>query len=180
MGILAAENGMHPGSSGLQAQRFNVMRTRHKIGFRRQFIGRVAPIGICKGTQLAAVYESLKPLLNFFKVAGAAPGGIADVIGQGRRFLRVGLQCADNVHPVKGVQMVKMDDMVMLELGTHQKVAYDSRVFGNFDANGIIDCPHRGQSVGVGSDPTGALNKMMGIPGITSLQDQLDPPEHLA
>jgi len=76
--------------------------------------------------------------------------------------------------------MVKMDDMVMLELGTHQKVAYDSRVFGNFDADGIIDCPHRGQSVGVSSDATGALNKMMGIPGITSLQDQLDPPEHLA
>jgi len=68
----------------------------------------------------------------------------------------------------------------MLELGAHQKVAYDSRVLGNFDANGIIDCPHRGQSVGVGSDAAGALNKMIGIPGVTPLQDQFDPPEHLA
>jgi hypothetical protein len=70
--------------------------------------------------------------------------------------------------------------MVVLELGTHQKIANDSRVLGNFDANGIIDCPHRGQRMGVRSDPAGALDKMMGISGITSQQNQLDPPEHLA
>jgi hypothetical protein len=33
--------------------------------------------------------------------------------------------------------------------------------------------------MGVRSDAAGALYKMMGIPGIASLKDQLDPPEHL-
>jgi hypothetical protein len=73
-----------------------------------------------------------------------------------------------------------MNDVVVLELGAHEKVAHESRIFRDFDAHGIIDCPHRGQSMGVGSDSAGALHKMMGIPRIASLQDQLDPTEHLA
>jgi hypothetical protein len=78
------------------------------------------------------------------------------------------------------MQMVKMNDMIVLELGTHQQVADDACVFWNFDTDGIIDCPHRGQSMGVRSDPTGALHKMMGIAGVSALQDDLYAPEHLA
>ena len=76
--------------------------------------------------------------------------------------------------------MIKMNNMIMLKLGTHQKVSNDSCVFGYFNADGVIDCPHRGQSMCVRSDAAGALYKMMGIPGISSLKDQLNPPEHLA
>jgi hypothetical protein len=78
------------------------------------------------------------------------------------------------------MQMIKMNNVIVLELGPHQKVANDSCVFGYFNANGVIDCPHRGQSMGVGSDPAGALHKMMGIPGIASLKDQFNTPKHLA
>ncbi len=49
--------------------------------------------------------------------------------------------------------MIKMNDMVVLELGSHEQVADNSRIFGNFNAHGIVDCPHRGQSMGVRSDP---------------------------
>ena len=76
--------------------------------------------------------------------------------------------------------MIKMNDVIVLELGAHEKISYDSCIFRDFDAHSIIDCPHRGQSMGVGSDPAGALHKMMCIPRIASLQDQLDTPEHLA
>ena len=76
--------------------------------------------------------------------------------------------------------MIKVNDMIMLELGTHQKVANDACVFWYFNADGIIDCPHRGQSMGVRSDPAGTLYKMVGIPGISALQDHLNAPEHLA
>ena len=76
--------------------------------------------------------------------------------------------------------MIKMNNMIMLKLGPHQKVSNDSCVFGYFNANGVIDCPHRGQSMGVRSDPAGALHKMVGIPGVASLQNKLDTPEHLA
>ena len=78
------------------------------------------------------------------------------------------------------MQMIKMNDVIVLELGTHEKVAYDSCIFWDLNTDGIIDCPHRGQSMGVGSDPARALHKMMGIPRIASLQDQLDSAEHLA
>ena len=68
----------------------------------------------------------------------------------------------------------------MLELGTHEKIANDARVFGYLDADCVIDCPHRGQSMCVSSDTAGALHEMVGIPGISALQDDFDPAEHLA
>jgi hypothetical protein len=76
--------------------------------------------------------------------------------------------------------MIKVNNVIMLELGTHKKIANDTRIFGYFDSDGIVDCPHRGQRMGVGSDTAGALNKVVGIPGIPSLEDDLDTPEHLA
>jgi len=73
-----------------------------------------------------------------------------------------------------------MYKVIVLKLGAHQQVADDSRVLGDFDANGIVDCPHRGQSMGIRSNPAGTLHKMLGVPRIASLQDELDPAEHLA
>ena len=78
------------------------------------------------------------------------------------------------------MQMIKMNDMIMLELGTHQQVANDACVFRNFNPDGIIDCPHRGQSMCVRSDPAGALHEMMGIPRIAPLKNHLNTAEHLA
>jgi hypothetical protein len=78
------------------------------------------------------------------------------------------------------MQMIKVNYVIMLELGTHEKIANDARIFRYFDADCIIDCPHRGQSMCVGSDTAGALHEMVGIPGISALQDNLDTPEHLA
>jgi hypothetical protein len=73
-----------------------------------------------------------------------------------------------------------MDDVIMLELSTHEKVSNDTCIFWNFNANGIFDCPHRGQSMGVRSDPARALHEMMCIPRIASQQDYLYAPKHLA
>jgi len=67
------------------------------------------------------------------------------------------------------MQVIKVNDVIMLELSAHQKISNDARILGDFYAHGIVDCPHRGQSMGVRSDPAGTLNKMMGIPGISSL-----------
>jgi hypothetical protein len=70
--------------------------------------------------------------------------------------------------------------MIMLELGTHQKVSNDACIFRYLNTDCIIDCPHRGQSMCVRSDAAGALNKMVRIPGISALQNELNTPEHLA
>jgi hypothetical protein len=73
-----------------------------------------------------------------------------------------------------------MNNMVMLELGSHEQVTNNSSIFGYFDAHRIVDCPHRGQSMGVRSDAARTLDEMVGIPRIASLQNEFDPPEHLA
>ena len=78
------------------------------------------------------------------------------------------------------MQMIKMNNMIMLELGPVEKIADKTRIFRNFDADSVFDCPHRGQSMGVCSDAAGALHKMVGITGIATLQNKLDSPEHLA
>ena len=75
--------------------------------------------------------------------------------------------------------MIKMNNMIMLKLSTHQKVPDDACIFGNFNADGVIDCPHRGQSMCIRSDAAGALHKMMGIPRVSALQNHLNAPEHL-
>ncbi len=67
----------------------------------------------------------------------------------------------------------------MLELCTVQKVSDQAGILWNFDADGIFNCPHRGQSMCVSSDAAGALDKMVGIAGIASLKDKFNPSEHL-
>jgi hypothetical protein len=57
----------------------------------------------------------------------------------------------------------------MLELGAVEQVPDNSRVFGDGDAYGIFDCPHRGQVMGVGSDPAGALHKKRSIQRVSAL-----------
>jgi hypothetical protein len=76
--------------------------------------------------------------------------------------------------------MVKVDDVVMLELGSHQQVSDDTSIVGDLYTNSAFHCPHRGQVVGVGSDPAGTLGKERCIPGIPPLQNNFNSPEHLA
>ena len=76
--------------------------------------------------------------------------------------------------------MVKMDHVVVLKLGTVQKVADEARIRRNLHVDCIFDCPHRGQSMRVRSDPAGALHKMVGIAGIASLKNQFDSSKHLS
>ena len=86
-------------------------------------------------------------------IGGATPRGFTDVIGQRRSLLGVGRECIDNVHPVKGMQMIEVNDMIVLILGTMQQVAEQACIFRNLDANRVFDCPHRGQRVNKRSDP---------------------------
>jgi hypothetical protein len=68
----------------------------------------------------------------------------------------------------------------MLELRGMHHVADQSGVFGDLDANGGFDCPHRGQSVGVRSNAAGTGHKMVRVARIAPLKDQFDAAEHLA
>lgn len=48
--------------------------------------------------------------------------------------------------------MIKMDNMILLELGAVQQIPDNSCVIRYLHADGIFDCPHRGQGVGQRSD----------------------------
>lgn len=73
-----------------------------------------------------------------------------------------------------------MDDVIMLKLCAVKEVSEDTSVFRYLDTHSAFYCPHRGQGMGICSDPAGSLDKVMGITGIPSLENQLDTPEHLA
>jgi hypothetical protein len=72
-----------------------------------------------------------------------------------------------------------MNNVIMLVLGTVHEVSDNAGIFGNLHANRVVDCPHRGQSMDVRSDPAGALHEMLGIARITPLENHFDAPEHL-
>ena len=72
-----------------------------------------------------------------------------------------------------------MNNMVVLKLCPMEQVSYDACIGGDLNADGVFYCPHRGQIMGVGSDPAGSLYKKRGITGITALQYNFNPPEHL-
>jgi hypothetical protein len=78
------------------------------------------------------------------------------------------------------MQMIKMNQVIVLELGAMHHVADQSGIVGNLDTNGGFDCPHRGQSMGVRSDAAGALHKMMRILRVAPLENQFNAAKHLA
>lgn len=78
------------------------------------------------------------------------------------------------------MEMIGMDNVIMLELSAVKKVSHYTRSVRYLDANCIFDCPHRGQSMCVRSDPARSLNKMLCISRVPALENQLDTPEHLA
>ena len=179
--VLPGKNGVHSGGSGLNSQCFNIMGAGHQVGFGWQFVGRVSPVRIAEGTELSAVNKCFKPLLDLLVVCRPADGRIADIISQLRCCRRI---CfggrADNVYPVQRMKMIKMNQVVCLKLRTMKEVSNNSCVCRYLHANGVFNCPHRGQCMRQRSDAAGALNKMMCVLWIPSLKNQFDPPKHLS
>ena len=68
------------------------------------------------------VHKGLEALLDLFEIGRTADLGVGDIVRQGGRFLGIGFECVDDVHPVKGVQMIEMNQVIMLELSTHQQI----------------------------------------------------------
>jgi hypothetical protein len=77
------------------------------------------------------------------------------------------------------VEVIEVNDVIVLVLRSMHEVSYQACILRDLDADGVVDCPHRGQSMNVRSDPAGALHEMLGIPRIAPLQNELDAPEHL-
>jgi hypothetical protein len=178
--VLAAEDGLDLDDLFLEVQRLQVVRHGHQVGFGRQLVGRVAPVAVAEGAELAAFDELLQPALQVAEVARAGHRPAADALRQLAGLLRVGLQRADHVDPVQRVQVVEVHQVVVrVQRGMHQ-VADDVGVVGDVDLQRVFHRAHRDQRVRAGADAADALDEGPGITRVAALEDDLQPAPHRA
>ena len=91
MGIFRTKNGVHPDCLGLQAKGLDVMGSGHQVGLRREFVGRMSPVGIVKWAQLATVHKGLDPLLDTLIIRGTTPWCFTHIVRQSSRLFGIGL-----------------------------------------------------------------------------------------
>ena len=70
-GFLPPENGVDLDETALPVERLQVMRHRHEVGFGRQLIGGMAPIGVGEDAELAALDKGLDAVPHAGKICGA-------------------------------------------------------------------------------------------------------------
>jgi hypothetical protein len=85
--VLAAEDGVDLDDLFLEVQRLQVVRHGHQVGFGRQLVGRVAPVAVAEGAELAAFDELLQPVLQVAEVARAGQRPVADALRSSLVFL---------------------------------------------------------------------------------------------
>ena len=178
VGVLAAEDGVDLDELLLPLQGVQVVGHGQEVHFRRQLVGLVAPVAIGEDAQLSALHELLHAALHRGEVAGVGLGPGAQRLGQLRGGHGVGLEHADHVHPVQGVQVVEVHHVVLDELGAEHEVAHQLRVLGDGDAQGVLHRPHAGEGVHGGAHAADALGEGPGIAGIAALEDLLDAADH--
>ena len=97
--VLAAEHGVHLDELALPVERLEIVRDGHQVRFRRQSIGRMAPVGVGKRPQLSAVDERLDAIANPGEVLGTRQRPVRDRLGERRGLRRVGRQVPRRCRP---------------------------------------------------------------------------------
>ena len=84
---------------------------------------------------------------------------------------------AHHVHPVQGVQVVEVDDVVLNELHAVDQVPDQIRVGRDGDVQGILHGAAGGHGVHDGTNAADPLGKGPGVARVAPLHDDLDPAE---
>ena len=176
--VLAAEHRVDLDHLLLPLERLEVVRHRHEVRLRRQLVGGVAPVAVREDPELAALDKRRQPLLEVGEVPRRALRPVRDALGQLGGLLRVGLQRADDVHPVERVQVVEVDHVVLHVLGAEHQVADELRIGRHGDAQRIFDRPYRREGVHGRADAAHPLGKRPRVARVASLQDDLDAAHH--
>jgi hypothetical protein len=178
MRVLAAEDGVDLDEAALPVERFQIVRDGHEIGLRRQLVGRMTPIGIREGPELAALDKGLHAVAHAGKILGARQRPIRDRLRQRRSFRRVRAERADDVDPIERVQVIEMDDVILHVLRRYDQIAEQPCVRRGHGADSPFDCADRGDGVNRGADAADALGEGPGVARIAPAQDQLDAAKH--
>ena len=75
----------------------------------------------------------------------------------------VSIKRADDVYPVKGVEVIEVNDVVLNVLDPLHDVADEAGVGRNLDPEGVFDCSHGAEGVNRGSDASYTLGEDPGI-----------------
>jgi hypothetical protein len=178
MRVLAAEDGVDLGHVRLPVQRFQVVGHGQQVDLGRQFIGRMAPVGVGEDGELAAVGDGLHLLLYVGEVAGRRVGPVGERLLDIRCFLGIGLERGHNIHPVQRVQVIKVHDVIVhVLLGDHQ-VANQVGCLGDANAQRILHGADGSKRVNRGAHAAGALGEGPGLARVAPTQDDLDPAHH--
>ena len=170
--VLGAEHGHGLGGADLHAQGFQIVGRGHEVGFGIQIIGRMPAqeIGVGEGAQLAAVHKGLQAGLHGLEVIGRGLAG-RDGRGQRRGLGRIGLEGGGHVYEVQGVQVIEVHHVVVHEQQAQHQIADIGGIGGQGQAHGVFQGAGGGQGVGVGAHAAGTLGEVLGIAGVTALED---------
>ena len=164
----------------LELQRFQVVRDGHQVRFGRQTIGGMPPISGAKETELLARDQCADAVLYTLEVLLTRNRPIGNRLRQLRCLCRVRFQCGDDVHPVQGVKMIEMDDVILDRLRRGDDVAHQARVVRNFDAQRVLDRVDRSQRVNHSTNSADALRPDPGFARVAAPQNEFYATEHRA
>ena len=105
----------------LPGQGVEIVRHGHQVGFGRQLVGRVAPVGVGEDAELALLDEGLDFLLHVGEIAGRRFRIARQALRQRRGGLGVRLERGNHVDPVERMQVIEVHHVVVHVLrGDHQ------------------------------------------------------------
>ena len=166
--IFTAQDRVDANKIPLHIKRFDVMRDSEQVRFRRQLVSRVSPVTAAKEAQLPAGDQRLDAVLDTLKIRSARLRPFRNRLRKLRSLCRIGLQGEGHIDPVERVKMVEVNNVILDVLRARDDVADQPSVVRNFDAESVLDRPHRGERVDCGADSANALRPDPGFARIAA------------
>ena len=161
----------------LPFERVEIVRDADQVHFRRQLVGRMAPIAVGKDAQTAG-----RKLLDLVLHIGEVRRCVLVILGERLRqlsgLLGVGLERVHNVHPVERVQVVEVDHVILHVLRGEHDVADELRGGRHRDAQRVFNRANAGQRVHRGADAADALGNGPGVARIAADENLLQSANH--
>jgi len=149
----------------------------YKVYFRRQLVGRVAPVAIGKDAQTTGC-----ELLDLVLDIGKVPRRVFIIRREGLRQLGglfgVGLESVDDVDPIECVQVIEVDHVILHVLGGQHDVADELSGRRHRDAERIFDRADTGQGVNRCAYSANTFGDGPGVAGIAADEDLFETADH--
>src|SRR6185369_4303783 len=113
-------------------------------GFRRQLVGGVSPVGVGKGAETAGGDKRIDLVLHRLEVGSRIIRPVRKRRRQGGRLDRIGLEAGGDIDPVERMQVIKVNNVILHNLDTHDDVADQLGIGGDLYLESIFNSPDGG------------------------------------